>query len=89
MKIRVKCPKCGEVLDIQGDGPCSKCGTPLSSNGDGMLQIYRMGSPIGVAVGYGVYIDGQPMGHIANKESIHLPISAGTHTIHMLSLIHI
>lgn len=83
MKIRVKCPNCGTVLDIDGDCPCQKCNTPLSSNGDGMLQIYRMGSPIGVAVGYGLYIDGQPMGHIGNKQSVRVPISAGQHNIHM------
>lgn len=83
MKIRVKCPSCGTVLDIDGDCPCSKCNAPLSASGEGMLQIYRMGSPIGVAVGYGLYIDGQPMGHVANKQSVRVPLSAGAHTIHM------
>lgn len=83
MKIRVKCPSCGTVQDIHENAPCSNCQTPLSTVGEGVIQIYRMGSPIGVAVGYGVYLDGEPMGHLANMESIRIPVSAGVHNLHM------
>ena len=33
--------------------------------------------------GYGIYLDGQPYGHLANKESIRIPLPMGTHTLHM------
>lgn len=83
MKIRVKCPSCQTVQDIYQDAACCKCGNPLSASGQAAIQMYRMGSPIGVAVGYGVYIDGVPMGHLANKESIFIPVTPGVHNIHV------
>ena len=33
--------------------------------------------------GFGVYIDGQPCGHIANKETVSYSVPFGTHTVHM------
>ena len=81
--LRAKCPNCGEVFNTQSNCYCPKCGTPINFTGFGMVQSYRMGSPIGIAVGYGVYIDGQPYGHLANKESIRVPLPFGTHTLHM------
>lgn len=33
--------------------------------------------------GYGIYLDGQPYGHLANKESIRIPLPMGMHTLHM------
>ncbi len=80
--FRIKCPKCGEIVNIQADQACPKCGEALSTKNEGEIQIYRKGSPVGMAVGYGVYINGQPMGHIANKESVRLPLPYGTYTIH-------
>ncbi|MBQ9782998.1 MAG: hypothetical protein IJW44_00580 [Clostridia bacterium] len=41
-----------------------------------------MGSPVGVAVGYGIYINGQPYGHLANKQSVRISLPFGTHTFH-------
>ena len=81
--LRLKCPSCGEVMNAAGFCNCTKCGTPIRYNGWGMLQIYRMGSPVGIAAGYGIYLDGQPYGHLANKESIRIPLPMGTHTLHM------
>ena len=78
--LRLKCPSCGEVMNAAGFCNCTKCGTPIRYNGWGMLQIYRMGSPVGIAAGYGIYLDGQPYGHLANKESIRIPLPMGTHT---------
>ena len=81
--IRVKCSNCGEVLNVTGDCPCPKCGAPIASRNQGFIQIYRMGSPLGIAMGYGIYINGQPFGHLANKESIVIPVPFGSYNIHM------
>lgn len=80
--LRSKCPKCGNVQDVSADYACSKCGTAVTLPKDGVIQIYRMGSPIGVAVGYGIYINGNPCGHLANTESIRIPVPYGTYTLH-------
>ena len=81
-RFRVRCPKCGNVTDINGNVPCHKCGNPLALAG-AEIKLYRMGSPLGVAIGFGVYIDGQPCGHIANKETVSYSVPFGTHTVHM------
>ena len=65
------------------NGPIKECRSLINPSNDGMLQLYRMGSPLGVAAGFGIYIDGQPMGHIGNRESLRIPLPAGTHTLHM------
>lgn len=83
--FRVKCPKCGEVFDIPGDCTCAKCGTPLNAYQPAMIHLYRMGSPLGVAAGFGVYINGLPYGHIGNTETIHIPLPYGAHTVHVAS----
>lgn len=83
--LRVKCPGCGEVYDVAGSCPCAKCGAPLYASQPAMLHLYRLGSPVGVAVGFGIYVDGQPCGFIANKETIHIPLPYGPHTIHVAS----
>ena len=80
--FRIKCPQCGHVLDINGPTPCPKCGAQLAPFG-ASLKVYRMGSPIGVAVGYGVYINDMPWGHIANKETVTYTLPFGTYKIHM------
>ncbi len=83
IKVRGKCSKCGQVTDANGNYSCPKCGQPVSFEGLGMLQLYRKGSPLGIAMGFGIYIDGQPWGHLANKESIRIPLPFGTHTLHL------
>ena len=42
--LRFKCPKCGKVQDVKGDGPCWKCHTMVTLPKDGVIQIYRMPS---------------------------------------------
>lgn len=80
--LRTKCASCGTVADISAEAPCPKCKNMLNLPPDGVIQIYRMGSPIGVAAGYGIYLNGQPFGHLANKESIRIPVPYGTYTLH-------
>lgn len=80
-RFRVKCPACGHVQDINGSAPC-KCGAQLAPAG-AQIKLYRMGSPIGIAIGFGVYIDNQPFGHIGNKETVVYSLPFGTHNIHV------
>ena len=81
-KLRVKC-SCGEVMNAQPGGICSKCKKPLDIPGDAVIRLYRMGSPLGVAGGFGIYLNGEPMGHIGNKETVMLPVQYGTYTLHV------
>ncbi len=80
---RFRC-NCGQVFNApEGTANCSKCGAPLMTANCGVVQLYRMGSPIGVAAGMGVYIDNVPYGHIGNTESTRIVLPFGTHTLHM------
>ena len=79
--FRLKCPHCGEVIDIASNMPCPKC-KQYAQGEYGYVQIYRMGSPIGIAVGYGIYINGEPYGHIGNKESLRVALPYGTYNFH-------
>ena len=81
---RIRCPRCGEVADYQTDGYCAKCGTPLHLEElPGMIQIYRMGSPLGVAVGFGIYIDEVPYGYVGNRETVKIRVPMGRHLVHV------
>ena len=82
-KFRVKCPHCGQVSNIQDNGQCPKCGTAIDTNQPAALRLYRMGNPIGMAVGFGIYINGEPYGHLGNKESVCIPLPYGTYTVRM------
>lgn len=82
-KYRVKCPRCGEVLNLFGSSPCTKCGAPLNAQLPAMLRLYRMGNFYGVAGGFGIYLNGVPYGYIGNKESLTIPLNYGTYTLHI------
>lgn len=81
--FRVKCPGCGEVKDILSSGSCPKCGAMLNVNQPGMLKIYRMGNFVGSAVGYGIYLNDQPCGHIGDRQTVMIPLPYGTYKLHM------
>lgn len=81
-KLRTKCPQCTTVQDIQGATPCTKCGTQLMPQ-EGTISVYRKGSPIGAALGFGVYINDQPFGHIAATESVTFTLPYGSYKLHM------
>ncbi len=80
--LRIKCPSCGDVKDIEANTTC-KCGAPLVLPEDGVIQLYRMGSPWGVAVGFGIYLNDIPLGHLANAQSIRIPVQYGHYKVHM------
>ncbi len=80
--FRVKCG-CGNVMNVAPGNVCPKCRQVVQIPPDGMITLYRMGSPLGVAGGFGIYIDNQPMGHIGNKETLHIPLPYGTHNLHV------
>ena len=79
--LRVKCPNCQKVQDINGITTC-QCGFNLEPQ-QGTVTLYRKGHPIGAAVGAGVYINGQPFGHIGATEMVTYTLPYGTHTFHM------
>ena len=81
--LRIKCPSCQTVVDLPGNGPCKKCGNNVVFPEDGVIQIYRMGNPMGCAVGFGVYLNEIPMGHLGNTEQIRIPVSFGHYKLHM------
>lgn len=81
--LRIKCPSCGNVVDIPGNTTCPKCSNALNLPEDGVIQLYRMGSPMGAAVGMGIYLNGNPLGHLANTETVRIPVAYGHYTIHM------
>ncbi len=83
-KYRVKCPKCGNVQNLIAPAPCAKCGEPLELEQPGLLGIYRMGNFVGVAAGFGIYLDGQPYGQIGNQESLYLPLPYGEYKLHIV-----
>ena len=81
-KLRVRC-SCGEVTNTVPGGTCPKCHMPLEIPGDAVIRLYRKGSPIGIAGGFGVYVNNVPMGYIGNKETIKIPVKYGTYTLHV------
>ena len=82
-KYRIKCPGCGTVLNAQLPIVCGKCKTEISADLPGMIEIYRMGNFVGSAAGYGIYLNGEPMGYIGDRESVFIPVPYGTYKLHM------
>ncbi len=83
MDYRVKCPHCGTMNDLKVDGNCSYCEKPINIPKEGMIQLYRQGSFIGMAVGYNIYLNDKPMGTLANKKSVKIPVNFGTYKLHL------
>ena len=83
MKIRIKCPHCGDASNIRpGDTQCPECKKPIALSEEGKIYLYRQGSVYGVAGAFGVYINGEAFGHIGNKETLCMPLPYGTYNIH-------
>lgn len=81
---RFKCT-CGEVSNVYPGGTCPKCKQPINLPGDGIIYLYRKGSPLGVAGGFGLYINGEPYGFIGNRETVRIPLPYGTYNLHVAS----
>ncbi len=80
---RVKCPYCGEVTNVNPNAPvCPKCKQTIAISQDACIYLYRQGSPVGIASGFGIYINGVPYGHIGNKELLCIPLPYGSYNIH-------
>lgn len=82
-KIRLKCPHCKEVVNIEyGLQVCPKCHNSVATENQASIYLYRQGSFFGIAGGFGVYINGEPMGYIGNKELLKIPVPYGCYIIH-------
>ena len=80
--LRTKCA-CGNVISAAPGSICPKCKRPLNFPVDGLISLYRKGSPLGIAGGFGIYLNGEPMGHIGNMETVHIPVKYGTYNLHV------
>lgn len=82
--FRMKCPSCGNVQNMLASGPCGKCGALLNTEQPAAIAMYRMGNFMGMANGFGIYINEQPYGAIGNKESIVIPLPYGDYKLHVV-----
>ncbi|MDO4748337.1 MAG: hypothetical protein Q4A12_04070 [Eubacteriales bacterium] len=80
--LRVKC-SCGEVVNGVPGSICPRCKQPLVFPEDAAIYLYRKGSPLGIAGGFGIYINGEPYGHIGNKETLCFPLKYGSYNLHI------
>ena len=81
--IRVKCPICNEASNVNHVNElCPKCHQPMGIVEEGSIFIYRQGSFYGAAGSFGLYLNGQPFGHIGNRELLRIPVRFGTYNIH-------
>ena len=81
-KIVLKCPRCGTVQYVKGDGPCWKCHTMGIFPKDGIIQIYRMASCMGIfGRSMEIYINGILFGYVEFNESIRIPVPYGHHHV--------
>ncbi len=81
-ELRVKCA-CGHVVNAMPGAVCPKCKQALVFAEDGLITIYRKGSPIGIAGGFGLYLNGEPIGYIGNRETVKIPVAYGNYTLHV------
>ncbi len=80
---RIKCA-CGNVANAAPGQVCPKCKRPYEfPQAGGYIQLYRKGSPMGIASGFGLYLNDQPLGYIGNKETVKMPVPFGTHKLHV------
>ena len=80
--FRIKC-NCGLVQDAAAGAVCPQCKQPINFPQGGMIYLYRKGSPMGVAGGFGIYINGTPLGLIGNKQTVAIPVGFGTYNLHV------
>ena len=81
--LRVKCPFCGKVQDIPYNCQCRKCGKGIILPEDGVIQVYRMGNLMGMALRMRMYLNEIHLGYLGNMESIRIPVPYGHYTFRM------
>lgn len=82
--FRMKCPHCGNVVNVPQTDPCPKCGTLLDTNQPAAIAVYRMGNFMGAAAGFGIYINNEPYGAIGNRETLIFPLPYGSYQMHVV-----
>ena len=82
-KYRIKCPACGNVANLSGSGPCPSCKSLISVETPAQFSLYRMGSFVGAANGFSIYINNVSYGMIGNKESLTFPLPYGEYMVHI------
>lgn len=82
-KLVLKCPKCGTVQYVKGDGPCWKCHTMVVFPKDGVIQIYRMASCAGIGSSMEIYLNGILFGLVEFNEVIRIPVPYGHYNVMM------
>ena len=81
---KIKCPSCGYVYDAGFTSVCKKCNTPHTVDfaNNGFIQLYRMGHFSGAMNAQGIYLNGEPMGHVANTGTALIELAPGRYTLH-------
>ena len=79
--LRVRCPKCGTVLNLPGDGQCWKCHTLIALPQDGVIQIYRMSSCGGWGHSMEVFLNGIPLGTLKYEDVTRIPVPYGHYQV--------
>lgn len=82
-KIRLKCPHCHKVSNVFENATiCPICHQPVDLSGAGRIYLYRQGSFLGVAGGFGIHLNNEPYGHIGNRELLCFILPYGSYNIH-------
>lgn len=80
--FRFKCPKCGTVQDVPGNGPCWKCNVMISLPEDGVIWIYRMASCGGkFGRSMEIYLNGIRLGCLKYDDFIRIPVPYGHYNV--------
>ncbi len=83
-QIRVKCPACGEIVDLTRTGPCPRCGKKVEARAAGTLVLYRPRDASGSVSSYGVYLNGTPYGKIESRDVLSFPLPFGSYKVHVV-----
>lgn len=80
--LRFKCPNCGKVQDVLGDGPCKVCKVMVKLPEDGVIQLYRMASCGGnFGRSMEVFINGIRLGTMKSENIIRIPVPYGHYQV--------
>lgn len=85
MLFRFKCPQCGMVQDVSGNGPCRKCHVMVCLPEDGVIQIYRTiyGNKSMEIFINGIRLGclGRRPGHYSCLDTVRIPVSYGHYQV--------